>query len=110
MTNLIPVVRGKETSHMTILSQLKESWLEYLKIFTTYMKPYKSYLVIHSNIAFCFKVYTFASKCIIGLFLPVNCSYLLLMSCFNYYGGFLSLAFNAHFRYLSKRLYCILHT
>ena len=77
MTSLIPVVRGKETSHMTILSQLKESWLEYLKIFKTYMKPYKSYSVTHSNIAFCFKIYTFASKCTIGLFLPVNCSYLL---------------------------------
>ena len=57
MTSLIPVGRGKETFHMTILSQLKASWLEYLNIFTTYMKPYKRYSVTRNNKASCFKMH-----------------------------------------------------
>ena len=56
------------------------------------MKPYKSYSVTHSNIAFCFSSFMIINpllntNCPAGLFLPVKCSYLLLMSYFNYYGS-----------------------
>ena len=50
MTSLIPVGRRKETFHMT-------KSVEYLNIFTTYMKPYKRYSVTRNNKASCFKMY-----------------------------------------------------
>ena len=51
MTSLIiPVGRRKETFHMT-------QTVEYLNIFTTYMKPYKRYSVTRNNKASCFKMH-----------------------------------------------------